>query len=141
MLFKPWRIPEKGRPFEKLLRDAEVKNGIPKNMLARVAYQESRFRDDIISGRTVSSANAQGIMQLVPRWHPDVNPLDPSEAIPYAGAYLKRLYNRFGSWNEALAAYNWGEGNLNKWLKGGTAPMPKETTDYVTQIMGDIFRV
>jgi soluble lytic murein transglycosylase-like protein len=141
MLFIPWRLPENGRPFEKLFRDSERKHGMPKNLLARVAYQESRFRDDIISGRTISKANAQGIMQLVPRWHPSVDPLDPSVAIPYAGEYLKRLYKRFGSWSDALAAYNWGEGNLNKWLKGGSTPMPQETKDYVSQIMGDVFKV
>lgn len=140
MLFIPWKIPQAGLKFEKIFNQATKKYGLPKNLLARVAYQESRFRPDIITGQLDSKAGAKGIMQIVPRWHPDVDPLNPPEAILYAGSYLKRLYKRFGSWSDALAAYNWGEGNLQKWLDGrGT--MPQETKNYVSEIMTDIFRV
>jgi len=140
-LFVPWRIPENGLPYADLFSRSELKNGMPKNLLARVAYQESRFRPEIIDGSLNSSAGARGIMQIVPKWHPNVNPLDPKAAIPYAGDYLKGLYNKFGSWSEALAAYNWGQGNLSKWLAGGQKEMPDETKNYVSQIMSDIFKV
>lgn len=120
-----------------LLHSAEVRYGTPVNMLVRLAYQESRFRQDIISGATVSSAGAVGIMQIVPRWHPDVNPLDPAAAIDYAGRYLASLYRQFGTWELALQAYNWGPGNLKKYLTAGGS-LPVETSRYSSQILADL---
>lgn len=141
MLFIPWKIPAAGREYKKLFDDASARYGLPRNLLARVAYQESRFRQDIITGKLDSKAGAKGIMQIVPRWHPNVDPLDPIAAIPYAAEYLRRLYDKFGSWNDALAAYNWGEGNLRRWKQGSPITMPIETKNYVSEIMKDIFRV
>jgi hypothetical protein len=34
-------------------------------------------------------------------------------------AYLARLYRRYGSWTDAIAAYNWGPGHLDGWIGGG----------------------
>jgi hypothetical protein len=34
-------------------------------------------------------------------------------------AYLAQLYRRYGNWPDAIAAYNWGIGNLNAWVKAG----------------------
>lgn len=130
-----WVIPESAKPYLSLLNNAEQKHGLPENLLVRVAWQESRFRDDIVTGETISSAGAVGIMQIVPRWHPDVDPLNVPEAITYAAGYLSRLKEITGSWRMALAAYNWGIGNLqNK----GFAQAPAETQDYVTEIAGDV---
>lgn len=142
MTKRSWTIPASGQPYQAALLAAERKYDLPHNLLARVAYQESRFRDDIISGETISSANAQGLMQIVPRWHPDVDPLDPWDSIDYAGLYLSKLYKKFGGWDKALAAYNWGPGNMSKnikatgdsWLQN----VPGETYNYVTQITSDI---
>lgn len=131
-----WLPPESATPYLYWLYKAESKHGLPENLLVRVAYQESRFRDDIISGEKISSAGAVGIMQIVPRWHPDVDPLNVPEAIDYAAAYLVRLYKSTGSWAMALAAYNWGIGNLSN--KGFDAA-PLETKNYVEQITGDIW--
>lgn len=117
------------------LHSAEKRFDIPRDLLVRLAYQESRFRPDIISGVTVSPAGALGIMQIIPRYHPGVNPLQPFEAIIYAGQYLRRLYNRFGTWREALVAYNWGEGNLSRY---GLAAAPPESVSYETQILADV---
>ncbi len=47
---------------------------LPKNLLARVAYQESHFRPSIINGTQKSSKGAVGIMQIIPKWHPNVDP-------------------------------------------------------------------
>ncbi|WP_432209983.1 lytic transglycosylase domain-containing protein [Marinobacter alkaliphilus] len=135
-----WQPPERAAPYLDIIRETEEAEGLPFNLLARVLYQESRYRPDIIDGRTVSSAGAQGIAQIVPRWHPNVDPLDPVAAIRYAGGYLRDLYSMFGNWEQALAAYNWGPGNLSKvkndpnWL----ARAPLETRNYVTQIGGDV---
>jgi soluble lytic murein transglycosylase-like protein len=137
-----WAIPTTGQPYAAALMNAEKSYNIPHNLLARVAYQESRFRDDIITGKTISDANAQGIMQIVPKWHPDVDPLKPYDAINYAGMYLANLYQRFGSWDKALAAYNWGPTILsstikehgNQWLDYA----PRETANYVSEILEDV---
>lgn len=132
-----WVPPESADPYLGLLRQAEERHGLPENLLARVAYQESRFRDDIINGETVSSAGAVGIMQIVPRWHPSVDPLNVPDAIDYAASYLASLKASTGSWEMALAAYNWGPGNLSR---KGFSQAPKETRDYVAQISEDVLR-
>jgi len=59
--------------------------------------------------------------------------------------YLQRLHRQFGDWQLALAAYNWGEGNVAKAIKRNQATglptdylslrMPKETRDYVPKLM------
>lgn len=129
--------PENAR-YIALLNAAEQKYGIPQNLLVRLAYQECRFREDIIAGRTVSAAGAVGIMQIVPRWHPDVNPLVPELAIDYAGKFLSGLHRQFGTWELALQAYNWGSGNLKKYLNNQTATLPRETQNYSNQILADL---
>jgi soluble lytic murein transglycosylase-like protein len=133
-----WSIPIEGARFFELFEATENKYNIPRNLLARVAYQESRFREDIINGDVVSSAGAEGIMQIVPRWHPNVNPYNIPEAIDYAGSYLAKLYDTFGNWQLALAAYNFGQGNVRKWL-AGEKQLPTETKNYVDQISQDIY--
>lgn len=129
-----WKTVTNAAKYLPLLNAAELKYGIPKDLLARQAYQESRFRDDIVSGKTVSSAGALGIMQIVPKWHPGVDPLNVSAAIDYAARYLTQLKKQFGSWTLALAAYNAGPGNVTKY--GGVPPF-KETQDYVASITRD----
>ena len=75
-------------------------------------------------------------MQIVPRWHPNVDPLDPTDAIWYAARYLRNLYDRMGhSWKMALAAYNWGPGNVSR---NEISDWPTETKNYVRQISADV---
>lgn len=119
-----------------MLGAAEDKYGIPRDLLARQAYQESHFRPDIIDGTTSSPAGAQGIMQIVPKYHPGVDPLDPAAAIDYAGQFMAQLYNEFGTWPLALAAYNAGPGNVQKY--GDTIPPFSETQTYVADITADV---
>lgn len=116
-------------------REVEQQRGIPADMLVRLAYQESRFRNDIITGAVVSSAGAKGMFQLMPIHWKYVDPVDWYAAADYAGGELARLYRRFGTWALALAAYNWGEGNLQKY---GIASAPTETRNYYNQILADI---
>ncbi len=130
-----WTPPPSAEPWLDTIRAAEDMNMIPRNLLARLLYQESRFRHDIITGQVRSSAGAVGIAQIVPRWHPDVDPLDPIASINYAAQYLRRLYRQFGSWDKALAAYNWGPGNVSRY---GLASLPAETHNYITEILGDL---
>jgi soluble lytic murein transglycosylase-like protein len=56
-----------------------------------------------------------------------------------AAKYLAQLESRFGNLGLALAAYNWGQGNLAKWLatKGAkVSSIPAETRAYVLAITG-----
>ena len=117
------------------LSTVEQDNDIPTGLLTRVAYQESHFRPDIISGQTASPAGAVGLMQLIPRFYPGVDPLNTDQAIDAAAKSLVSYRNQFGSWPLALAAYNAGPGNVQKY--NGIPPFP-ETQAYVSQIMADV---
>lgn len=131
-----WPYP-RGSEYQATFDAVESANDIPPGLLARQGFQESRFRADIITGTTVSSAGAIGIMQIVPHWHPDVNPYDPIESINYAGHELRRLYDKFHTWPLALAAYNWGEGNIGRHASSPDS-WPTETRNYVAQITADV---
>lgn len=132
-----WQLPAPGEPYAIAFLMAENKYDLPHNLLARQAQQESYYRPD-----AVSPAGAIGIMQIIPKWHPDVNPNDPFDSIDYAGRYMRENYNRFGDWEKALAAYNWGPTALSKainnygydWKKA----LPTETKKYVQNISQDV---
>lgn len=133
-MFGLWRPPAK---YADLIRQAEQRHGIPADMLARLLYQESRYREDIITGRVRSPVGAMGIAQFMPATAAEmrIDPLNPAQAIDAAGRYLRQLYTRFGNWSEALAAYNWGQGNV---ARKGLASAPLETRNYYTQILADV---
>lgn len=133
----PWQYPAAAAPYVPAIQAAEARHGIPDKMLGRLLYQESRFRADIITGRVSSPAGALGIAQFMPATAAEmgVDPLDPPAAIDAAGAYLRRLYNALGSWQLALAAYNWGIGNVQR---KGIERAPAETRAYYTEILRDV---
>lgn len=132
-----WTPPDRAAPYLPAIYAAEDRHGMPRNLLARLLFQESRYRPEIIDGRVKSGAGAVGIAQIVPKWHPDAKPLDPLASIDYAAQYLAQLKQSTGSWSLALAAYNWGPGNLKN-AGYNIAGAPKETRDYVAQITGDV---
>lgn len=145
-----WEPPKSASPYIAIISTVERQHNMPKNLLARLLYQESRFRPEIINGQLKSPAGAMGIAQVMPLTAkgpgygtpPLKNPYDPFEAIPWAGQYLAGLYKSSGDWHKALAGYNWGLGNVNKsfkkygtdWLKHA----PTETKNYVVQISRDV---
>lgn len=120
--------------YASIISQAETDNGLPSGLLARVLYRESRFREDIISGKVRSSVGALGIAQFMPSTAVSmgVDPLDPFSAIPGAARYLAQLFRTTGSWPEAVAAYNWGVGNVQR---KGIEKAPKETRDYLAEVM------
>lgn len=132
-----WSPPASAAPYLRAIAQAEDANGIPRNMLARLLYQESRFRPEIINGTVRSSAGAIGIAQFMPATAGElgIDPRDPAQAIPAAGRYLAQLYRRFGNWSEALAAYNWGQGNV---ARKGLGAAPAETRSYFSSILSDL---
>lgn len=125
-------IPSNGKKFESTFNGAEIKYGLPAGMLWRVAMQESRFRPEIIDGRVKGADGEEGIMQILPKWHPTASPLDPVKAIYYAAEYLRKNYDRFGTWEKALTAYNWGPTNLSK---KGLKASPASTKKYVKNVL------
>lgn len=134
-----WQPPAAADEYRAIFASAARDSGVPELLLLRVAQQESAFRPAVIDGRVKSSAGAVGIMQIVPRWHPGVDPLDVRAAVNYAARYLASLHQKFGSWPRALAAYNWGQGNLSEYIAGRINIVPLETRRYVSQIISDVF--
>jgi len=119
-----------------LIQSAASEHGIPPDIFARQIAQESSFNP-----RAVSPAGALGIAQFMPDTAKrfGIDPLNPSQAIPAAAKYVARNRDMFGgNLGLALAGYNWGEGNVQKWLQSGANPaaMPGETRRYVADITG-----
>jgi len=56
-------------------------------------------------------------------------------------AYVALLYRRYGNWPDAVAAYNWGPGNLDTWIAAGRQidRLPPETTRYLARVLRDAF--
>ena len=56
-------------------------------------------------------------------------------------AYLAQMFRRYGNWSDALAAYNWGPGNVDLWIAGGRNPdrLPLETVRYIARVLRDAF--
>ncbi len=138
-----WQSVQQGPQWVPVINAAEVQYGIPPNLLARMAYQESHFRQEIIDGTKPSTAGALGILQLMPRIFPIVNaPIpftaqDTSAQIQTAAQEIARLYTVYRDWGLALAGYNWGQGHLSTYLANGGS-IPQQTIDYVSQILADV---
>lgn len=91
---------------------------------------------------TLSSAGAEGPFQLMPKtskWLGVRDPYDLKDSSKGTAKMWSYLLNRYhGNVRMAAAAYNWGEGNVDHWLKTGTGkrgqPMPMETVKYMDKI-------
>ncbi|WP_407595053.1 lytic transglycosylase domain-containing protein [Acinetobacter lwoffii] len=129
----------------------EAAKNLPKGLLSAVNMVESPK-----SNSATSRAGAGGPMQFMPatanRYKVDIKSVESS----YRGAsnYLKDLLKKFdGDLENALRAYNWGEGNMQNYLKYGSGmkplgnnkfqkgyfpnyPMPRETREYSGKVMG-----
>ncbi len=104
-------------------------NHIPPSLLAALLAKESNFDPN-----AVSSAGAQGIAQFMPGTAAGmgINPLDPTQAINGAAQLLGSYTQQFGSYADALAAYNAGPGAVAQY--GGIPPYP-ETQAYVPAVL------
>lgn len=124
---------------EDIIRQQASDKGIDPALIAGVIYAESHFRDG-----QVSAAGAQGLMQLTPATahyiarksggiafkEDDLG--TPQVNIAYGAYYLRYLMKRYGD-NEAfaLAAYNGGEGNVDRWISQAQAKNEALTIDAI----------
>ena len=93
----------------------------------------------------VSPKGAVGTMQTMPGTLRDpgfgVRPAQdnsPAELERVGRDYLQAMIAKYpGQLEYALAAYNWGPGNVDKWIAAGADPakLPKETRDYIPKVM------
>lgn len=103
--------------------------GLPTNIFAALIKAESNGNQ-----KAKSSAGAIGLTQLMPATARElgVNPYDTADNLRGGAKYLKQQYDKYGRWDLALAAYNAGPGNVNKY--GGIPPF-KETQNYVKRVL------
>lgn len=131
-----WSLPASGEPYAQLFADNEQAFGLPHNLLARIAWQESRFDPKAYNAKS----GAAGMMQLIPRFYPGVDPYDPNQAIPAAAGSLSTYFDMFDNWQLAIASYNWGPGNVQNAVRGDKPfdQWPQETQSYVAGVAGDL---
>jgi soluble lytic murein transglycosylase-like protein/Kef-type K+ transport system membrane component KefB len=130
--------------FSRILTEEQV----PVELLA-VAFVESGFNPQALSPK-----GARGIWQFMPgtaeRYGLPVRPTadhrtHPEHSTRAAARYLRDLYQQFGNWKLALAAYNWGEGNLQRVINrtglrdfdelARRGLLPLETRNYVPAVI------
>jgi len=116
--------------YDKWIRQAATLYQIPEELVRAVIMVESNY-----DPRAVSSAGAQGLMQLMPETATRMqvrDPFDPRENIFGGVRYLRILANLFnGDLDLTIASYNAGEGAVER--KGGVPDYP-ETIDYVMRV-------
>ncbi len=143
---------ERMRQYEEMIRGKLRRRGMPEDLIY-LALIESGFNPEIRS-----LAEARGIWQLIPdtarRYGLRVDDTvdernDPEKSTDAALSYLSYLYNRFGSWYLAIAAYNTGENRVGRIMTEATGSekgtdedyyriwdrLPGETRDFVPAIV------
>ncbi len=141
-LFPPGDVPSKNRQevpitdgsraenhFAPLIERAARTYGVDGALIRGVIRAESNFNP-----RAVSPKGAIGLMQLMPSTAKDLgvaDPYDSAQNIMGGTRYLKRLLDRYdGDVTLALAAYNWGMGNVEK----SPGRLPAETRNYIARV-------
>lgn len=127
---------EADHPFAAHIAEAAQRFGIPKGWIVTVMGAESA--GDM---HAVSHAGARGLMQVMPgtwdelraRYRLGADPFDPRDNILAGAAYLREMYDRYGTIPAMLAAYNAGPHRYDEYLATGR-PLPAETRAYVAKL-------
>ncbi len=112
---------------------AEQRFGLPAGLLSAVISKESSGNSKVISPK-----GAIGLGQVMPDtargmgYDPEELKRNPALQVEAAGRYLKQMLDAHGNVTDALAAYNWGPGNVQKFMRGEKTQIPAETVNYVT---------
>jgi soluble lytic murein transglycosylase len=126
--------------YEHIVRGHAENYRLDPALVAAVIYQESKFRAD-----ARSDSGAVGLMQLLPdtakgiaartggsRFEVD-DLYDPEINVRYGSWYLRHLIDKYGTEERALAAYNGGQGNLDR---GVIYPETRHYVDRVLELRG-----
>jgi soluble lytic murein transglycosylase-like protein len=116
--------------YLEVAKAAARKHGVPEDLFLRLVQQESGWNPGAVSVK-----GATGLAQLMPGTAEilgvDIN--DPEANLEGGARYLRMMYDKFGSWKLALAAYNAGPGAVEQ--HDGIPPYA-ETENYVKAILG-----
>ena len=119
------------KELKQIARQKARDYGVNEDIFLRLIQKESSWNP-----RAKSEAGAEGLVQLMPDTARELgvsNPYDPIQSINAGARYLSRQLKRFGTYDKALAAYNAGAGNVERY--GGIPPF-RETQNYVKTILG-----
>ena len=116
--------------FENIIKSASKHYGVEEGLIKAVIKMESNFNPT-----AVSRTGARGLMQLMPGTAAGLgvrNSFDPEQNIMAGTRFLRDMLDRYnGNVDSALAAYNWGPGNVDK-SRG--AFLPRETKEYLVKV-------
>ena len=127
--------------YEQIVRAHARNYRLDPALLAAVIYQESKFNAD-----AKSDSGAIGLMQLRPETAKGIairtggsrfrtqDLYDPEINVRYGSWYLRHLLDKYGDERLALAAYNAGQNNLDRWLRQGRGIAYPETRRYVARV-------
>lgn len=122
--------PSSSTSIHNLIDNVAQQMDLPTQLVHSVVFAESSYRPD-----AVSPAGAEGLMQLMPATAQEVgvkNSFDPQDNLTGGCRYLKGLLKKYhGDLDHALAAYNWGQGNVDR---KGLDQMPLETRNYIARV-------
>lgn len=97
----------KNKELTYLIIDAANLYLIPVNVLFALIYAESSFNPNAVNGAyNKDGSNDKGLMQLNSKYFKGFDRLDPRLNLQHGSKYLRAMYDKYGSWDEAVMFYN-----------------------------------
>ncbi|WP_254063669.1 transglycosylase SLT domain-containing protein [Granulicella sp. S190] len=144
------RSMERAGKYKAMIQKALTDQGVPQDLIY-LAVAESGFQPQVLNAKS----GAGGMWQFMPTGAYGLarngyfdERFDPEKSSIAYAKYMKALYNQFGDWYLAMAAYDWGPGNVQRavqrtgyadfWELYRRNALPKETRDYVPKILAAV---